>query len=363
MAFFYLWEHEMKNLIFLLALSLVALMKNSGYCASAAEECPPAGGWSFVCGPAAAEDLVRVAGTQWIVGSGMIEGRNPGKLHLIDTGKKTWEILYPGANPRNQLDSKSYPACAGAPDALTFGAHGIAIRADNKKTSTLLAVNHGREAIEVFKIDTDKGKPSILWVGCVPMAEGISLNSVAFLPKGGFVATKFYDTKTPDGFAGMMAQKVTGGVLEWHPETGVQPIAGTELSGANGIEVSKDGRTLYVAAWGTQEVVRFVRGKNGIQKTVVKLDFMPDNLRWAPDGRLLVAGQNRTASPKGGFAGFKGWTVIKLDPKTMQVTGIAKDAGDLPLQNVSVAIEVDGALWIGPFRGDRVAFKRMTKNE
>jgi hypothetical protein len=222
---------------------------------------------------------------------------------------------------------------------------------------SLLAVNHSREAVEVFKINATGARPSIRWIGCVPMSDTVSLNSVAFLPQGGFVATKFYDPKAPDGFSAIMAQKITDGVLEWHPETGVRPIAGTDLSGANGIEVSKDGKTLYVAAWGAQELVRFFLGQEPVQKAVVKIDFMPDNLRWAPDGTILVAGQNRTTSSKGGSAAFKGWTVARLNPKTMQVTELAKDNGELPLQNVSVAIEIEGALWIGPFRGDRVGYK------
>lgn len=347
----------MKHAIIVLRLLVVAFIASWASSAIAGEECPPVGGWNFVCGPAAAEDLVRVPGTHWIVGSGMPEGRNPGRLHLIDADRKAWEILYPGASPKNELDENSYAGCQGAPDAKTFGAHGIAIRADGKQTSTLLAVNHGREAVEIFKLNAAGAKPTIRWVGCVPMGEGIYLNSVAFLPKGGFVATKFYDPKAPEGFSAIMAQKVTGGVLEWHPETGVKPIAGTDLSGANGIEVSKDGKSLYVAAWGTQELVRFLLGKGTVQKNVVKLDFMPDNLRWASDGNILVAGQNRAANAKSGFAAFKGWTVVKLNPKTLKVTEVAKDSGDSPLQNVSVAIDIDGMLWIGPFRGDRVAYK------
>ena len=157
----------------------------------------------------------------------------------------------------------------------------------------------------------------------------------------------------------MMDHKLTGGVLEWQNETGIKPIAGTELSGANGIEVSKDGETLYVAAWGSQELVRFAHIHGAIQKTVVKVGFSPDNLRWAPDGKILVAGQNKSASTTGGFPGFKGWTVAKLDPKTMKVTEILKDGGESPLQNASVAIETDGTLWIGPFSGNRIAYKPL----
>jgi sugar lactone lactonase YvrE len=114
------------------------------------------------------------------------------------------------------------------------------------------------------------------------MSEGTYINSVALLPDGGFVATKFYDTKAPGGFNSILSGGTTGGVLEWHPKTGVKPLAGTELAGANGIEVSKNGKWIYVAAWGTQEVVRFSRGDGSLKKDVVKIGFAPDNLRWAP---------------------------------------------------------------------------------
>ena len=338
---------------------LLTALLASGCYAAAVDECPPVGGLNFLCGPVAAEDLVRVPGTHWIVGSGMVEKGRSGKLHLIDADRKTWEILYPGENPRNELDAKTYSSCPGAPDAKTFGAHGIAIRDDGKRTATLLAVNHGREAVEVFKLDSAGAKPVIRWIGCVPMDKSVSLNSVAFLPQGGFVTTKFYDPTAPGGFGAMLEHKVTGGVLEWQSGTGIKPIAGTDLSGANGIEVSKDGKTLYVAAWGSQELVRFSHIDGAMQKTVVKAGFSPDNLRWAPDGKILVAGQNIVANKTGGFGGFKGWTVAELDPKTMKVTEILKDNGESPLQNASVAIEVDGRLWIGPFSGNRVAYKPL----
>ena len=330
---------------------VVAIFTALASYATAAEECAPAGGFNFICGPAAVEDLVRIPGTQWIVGSGMAQKN--GRLHLINAATKTWEIFYPGPNPINELDAKSYSACPGAPDPNTFISHGIAIRDDGRGTSTLLSVNHGREAIEVFKISAEGKKPAVRWVGCVPMPGDVSLNSVAFLPDGGFVTTKFYDPKV--GFAAMMTHQITGGVLEWHAATGVKPIAGTELSGANGIEVSKDGKTLFVNAWASQELVRFSFNNGKIQKDVIKVDFSPDNLRWAPDGQLLVAGQNGALDSKGG--GFKGWTVIKLDPETLKITEVAKDDGRLPLQNASVAIEVDGTLWIGPFAGNRIAYR------
>lgn len=349
----------MKQTIIGMVFLLLLPVAGSGHFASAGESCAPAAGMSFVCGPSAAEDLVRVSDTHWIVGSGMSEANNPGKLHLIDAGKKTWEVLYPGAGVQNDPDTKSYPACPGPPDAKTFGAHGIAIRDDGRRTSTLLAINHGREAIEVFRLNSVGTKLAIRWVGCVLMDEHTFANSVAFLPEGGFVATKFYDPTAPEGFQAVMARKPTGGVLEWHPDSGIKPIPGTDLPGANGIEVSKDGKWLYVASWGSQELVRFSRGDGPLRKDVVKVNFSPDNLRWAPDGNIFVAGQNGSLSMEGGVPGFKGWTVVKLDPSTLKVIEVAKDTGKSPLQNASVAIEVDGTLWIGPFRGDRIAYKPL----
>lgn len=350
---------RMKPTIFLSGVLAVAAITGSGLLAVAGEECLSVGGLHFLCGPVAAEDLVPVPGTHWIVGSGMGERGRPGSLHIIDAEMKTWEILYPGENPQNALDGTMYGTCPGAPDARTFGAHGIAIRDDGGKTATLLAVNHGREAVEVFKLNAAGARPSVRWIGCVPIDKSVSLNSVAFLPGGGFVATKFYDPTAPGGFGAMMERKLTGGVLEWQPGTGIKPIVGTDLSGANGIEVSPDGETLYVASWGNQELVRFANIHGAIQKTVVKVGFSPDNVRWAPDGQILVAGQNSSAGTTGGFPGFKGWTVAKLDPKTMKVTEILKDSGESPLQNASVAIEAHRALWIGPFSGNRIAYKPL----
>jgi hypothetical protein len=325
-----------------------------------ADECAPAGGFNFICGPASVEDLVQVPGTRWIIGSGMPGKGKPGSLNLFNAAQKTWEILYPGANPQNQQDLQSYPSCSGAPDPKTFGAHGIAVRDDSKHMSTVLAVNHGREAIEVFRLNAREAKPVITWIGCVPLDEHTFANSVAFLPGGGVVYTKYYDPKAPGGFGAMMERKITGSIFEWHPETGIKPIAGTELSGANGIVVSKDGKTIYAAAWGSHEIVRFSVSDGSVQsRKSVPVDFWPDNLRWAPDGTILIAGQYSGPAGKNGFPSFKGWSVVKLEPETLKIAEVVRDKGESRLQNASVAIEADGMLWIGTFMGDRVAYRPL----
>jgi sugar lactone lactonase YvrE len=63
---------------------------------------------------------------------------------------------------------------------------------------------------------------------------------------------------------------ITGRVFEWHPGGQLQPLVGTELSLPNGIEVSADGRYLFVTATFTQELVRFDRHATPISKRAVQ---------------------------------------------------------------------------------------------
>ncbi len=349
----------MRDRLFFHALLLLVVCGSLGPAVSAEDNCAPSGDLSFVCGPTSVEDLVIVPGTHWLIGSGMMEGRTPGKLHLINAVNKTWEVLYPGPAAHNVPDRINFPSCPGSPDPSAFGAHGIAISGDGGKKSVILAVNHGREAIEVFHLDASGAKPVISWVGCVSMGETNFGNSVAFLPDGGFVATKFYDTKAPGGVASIFAGGTTGGVTEWHPKTGLKTLPGTDVAGANGIEVSGNGKFIYVAAWGSQELVRYSRGTGPLRKDVVKLGFCPDNLRWTADRKLIIAGQNTVPGVSDrGFPKFKGWTVVKLDPDTLKFTQVAKDDGSSPFQNVSAAVELDSTLWLGVYAGNRVAYRR-----
>jgi hypothetical protein len=91
----------------------------------------------------------------------------------------------------------------------------------------------------------------------------------------------------------------------------------------------------------------------------VPVDFWPDNLRSAPDGTILVAGQYSGPAAKNGFPSYKGWSVVKVEPETLKIAEVVRDKGESRLQNASVAIEVDGMLRIGTFMGDRVAYRPL----
>lgn len=129
------------------------------------------------------------------------------------------------------------------------------------------------------------------------------------------------------------------------------------MRGPNGVVVSADGRYMYVNEFGAR-VVRKYDLENGKEGDSVKVDFLPDNLTWTKQGRLLVAGVKgaRGECPEGsGRACIDGFGVAEIDPSRMQARTIFDSASADPLMSgVSVALEVDGSIYLGAFLGDRV---------
>ncbi len=315
--------------------------------AQTATTCAPAGNIQFVCGQESPEDLVYLPGTEWMLASSY--GGNGG-IRLINVRDKTSSTLYPSAAAKDQLDKKTYDTCPGAPDAddkAKFTTHGLALRVGRNSTHTLYAVHHGkRESIEVFQVDTKAKTPGVTWVGCAIAPDPIGLNSVVPLPEDGFIATNFLERGANANAARtkMMAGDVNGELWEWHTGKGWVKVPGSDASGANGIEVSKDGKWLYVAAWGSQSFFRMSRGQTPVKRDSIALGFRVDNIRFAPDGSILAAGQGQQTS-----------NVVKIDPNTLKVTELINQPNTQTFASGTVAIPVGNELWVGSFRGDRIA--------
>lgn len=334
--------------------------------ASAAEPCNPAGNLGFVCGPLNSEDLVQVPGTAWIVASGMDGGAagSRGSLHLVDSRDKTWTTLFPGTRPQVKWDKATYSDCPGPPDLAKFSAHGLNLRPSNNGTDELYVVNHGgRELIEVFALNPSGAEPAVSWVGCAVMPAHTWPNSVAPLPDGGMVVTDMFDPKDPKAPDKMNAGENTGAVYEWHPHKGYALVPGSQMSGNNGIEVSPDGKWIYVAAWGNKAVVRLARGGGAPSKRdTLPAGFLVDNLRWAPDGQLIVAGQN--VSAKQVFGCFQShdarcaqpWRIDRWDTKAMKLTPLASKPSNPDFGDATVGLQVGDEMFVGTFRGDRIAY-------
>jgi DNA-binding beta-propeller fold protein YncE len=327
-------------------------LASAGVMAQQAPATPPpcvaAGNVQFICDQRAPEDLVVVPGGRWVV-AGAYSGA--GGINLIRVSDRTSIRAYPAAGVAETLDAKTYKSCPGVPDAATkakFQTHGLSLREGRNGVHTLYVVLHGgRESVEVFTLDARPQTPTLTWIGCAVAPEPIGLNSIRWLDDGGFIATNF----NPRGanFAAMQKGEKNGELWEWHTASGWQKVPGSESSGANGIEISPDGRMLYVAAWGSQSFFRLSRGDKEPKRDEIPLGFRVDNIRWAADGTLLAVGQAIAQDQP------PSTVIVKIDPKTMTSTEILRQAPVGGFGAGTVAVEVGNTLWVGSYTGDRLA--------
>jgi hypothetical protein len=247
-----------------------------------------------VVGP---EDLVVVPGSEWVIASGDAAGGAIKAIHVRDW---TTTVLFPTATPRQRLDAKTYDSCPGPIDAEEkdrFRAHGLYLRPGRNSLHTLYVVHHGtRESIEVFEFDGRANPPTATWIGCAVAPEPVGLNSVVGLPDGGFAATNFQPRGAARGRANMQAGEKNGELWEWHTGSGWKIVPGSEAAGANGIEISKDGKWFSMGGWGSQTFIRMSRGQTPFKRDEIPVGFRLDNLRWAPDGSLFAAGQEPSST-------------------------------------------------------------------
>jgi hypothetical protein len=315
----------------------------------------------FVIGPRNAEDLVALGGGRWIIASGMAVGES---LKLIDAKTKQWLPLDSGGPVTARQDMRHYAACPGPPLGEKFFSHGLSLREQSPGHSQLHVVMHGeREAIEIYDIDT-RQQPQFTWVGCVPLPPGLKGNAVAALKDGGFLVTI---TQNPGKNAlQMFSGEPTGDVWEWSPKDGFRRIPGGELAGDNGIEVSADETDIYVAATGGHSVVRLARNGDLSRRVVVPVPLTADNLRWAPDHTLLVAGQADEPACGGAIRAEnllqkcqRGIAVAKLNTSTMQARMLIQVPARDDFDKVSSALQIGDVLWIGSWQSDRIAYFQL----
>lgn len=301
----------------------------------------------WVCGQQTPEDLVALPGGQWVISSAY---QGAGGMNLIKVSDRTSVVVFPGPLTKQQPDKKAYPDCPGPPDATKFTTHGVYVDAGRGPVVRVMAVGHGaRESIEVFRMDLRPATPSLTWVGCVIAPMPIGLNAVRGLADGGFLTTNWLPRGGgPEALQKMMAGEKNGELWEWHTKSGWKKVPGSEAAGANGIELSADGKTIYLAAWGSQSFIRLSRGATLVKHDEIPLGFRPDNIHFARDGSLLAAGQITDPANRSS-------RVVKVNPKTLLVKDILTRPDDVTFGGNTTAIEIGKNLWLGSYRGDRIA--------
>jgi hypothetical protein len=305
---------------------------------------PCAPGPDVVCGQQAPEDLMAL-GSDWVV-AGAYSGT--GGVMVVRVRDRQSFVAYPSLAAKDRLDKKTYPMCPGPPGKGTdkFQTHGVYVAPGRGPVYKLFVVGHGaRESIEVFEVNTRSAAPELTWIGCVEAPYPVGLNSVRGLPDGGFITTNFLARGvTQEATQKMMAGEKNGELWEWHTDSGWQKIPGSEAAGANGVELSDDGKTIYAAAWGSQSFFRLSRGQTPPQRDEIPLGFRVDNIHWARDGTLWAVGQ-----------GERNWKAVKIDPKTLAVREVVTQEDTPGFAAGTVVLEVGKDLWVGSYRSNRIA--------
>ena len=251
------------------------------------------------------------------------------------------------------------PNCA-TPPGKAFNAHGIdLVRRDDGRLQ-LLVVQHGsREAVELFEVIGSGADWRVEWRGCVPAPPEAWLNSVAGVSNGDFYTTQM----TPLGLdlTQGIPSDITGHAFAWSQSKGsFRKIGGTDGAMPNGIVTSPDGRFIYMNAT-AEHSVRKVEVASGRELGRATVDS-PDNARWAPDGRILIASLSRdiTAQDLAACLSIERracgipFKIVALDPHSMTIVETLYANEGAPMGAGTVGLRVGDELFIGSFHGDRI---------
>jgi hypothetical protein len=353
--------------------TLIALVTLAGMLSASAgaDTCDPGAADNYLCGIPSAEDLVRVPGTTALIASAFAPG--PAALNLIDARGKTWRTLYPSGDAAVDQDRERFADCPGPVPSDDITTHGLYMTGAAEGHATLYAVSHGaRESIEVFDIaigDT-AAAVSATWIGCILTPDAQEANSVAVLDDGSLLAT--IPIEHGHAFAEAMEGVNTGAVWRWGSVDGWSRLDATEQPYPNGVEISADGQRFYIASSGLRSVITYSNATPAREITRSDtLDIIPDNIHRGDDGHMLTAGMlfdYPDCNPYNDAGEFdlavfascaRPYQVVAFDPASSDLSTVAAGPASDVFSNITMAVLIDGELWVGTFGGDRVAYRRL----
>lgn len=307
------------------------------------------------------EDLVQI-NDSWIIGSSFSIKNQPTGLYLFNTHDRRPQKV-DWSQVRVTPDKSAFPDCPDAPNFARLSSHGLDYY---REAGRLYVVNHGgRESVEVFTINAENNaRPTLSWQGCVIAPHNAWFDAVAGLSNNQMIISSLWDPTDAQRNAKLKAGQPVGGLYHWSPRAGLQAVKGSEaLSGPNGVLASRDGKTLWVAAWAEKNLVRIKADGREPQVSKTPVDFHPDNLRWSADGKHIIAGGQATdldslfaclESPESLCPGVN-QRLDLLSPTTMKTTPLLS-ATPIPGMHAGTgAIAVNGEYWLGSFKNNAIA--------
>lgn len=306
------------------------------------------------------EDLVQIPNTKWIIASGMTHHSG---LYLIDSeSKATARLLALKANKA----SAQFPHSQPQPHADEMQIHGLSIRAIGGGKSLLYAVNHNgfdqnitRETIEIFEVNANSNKPTITWLGNVPMPKDnqgryLAANSVVSDKDGSIYVTVMMHPE--HNLTEMIAGKITGAVYRWTPTTQqFEKLQGTEFNGNNGIELSKDGKFIYVAHM--KKLSKLTNTNPAKVVATSELNYgVFDNLHWNGDKLITAGSRTQNCGETMTYECLKDFHITTINPDNLAITPLYQGKYTQDFSGVSTVLPVGNTYYLGSFYRDKMAY-------
>ncbi|MCP1996008.1 SMP-30/gluconolactonase/LRE family protein [Flavobacterium sp. HSC-61S13] len=292
------------------------------------------------------EDLIFVTDQNWVIISSMASATHSGKIYALHKEESRKVLLFDSAQAGIPVDHLK-----------SFSPHGIYVN-KYEEDYMLYVISHGKkETIEIFNLYFNDGNPQINWKDSLDLPATVWANGLVVDRDKKIYVSSMYDPSDPDFLEKFQRKEVTGQIWNWSIQDQWTPFSKDQFSGANGIAISSDQKSLYLSEWANQQIHQLTTSDGTITKSIV-VDFLPDNIRGSGSGNLLIAGQ--IGDPKHVFLS-KGisetnmyFSVIALNPSLSDVKKIIS-GGNIQFANATVAIDVGQYYWLGCVENNKIA--------
>ena len=293
-----------------------------------------------------------------------------GNLSLLDTtdgSKKNLEI---------EMSDNVWgdPECQR--DSMVLSPHGIDINERLDGSYQLAIVNHmPTETIELFELREINDAWSLTWRGCVNAPVHGYFNDVALSSNGSFYVSQMYDKNISLFMLAVLdnTKEDTGYVYHWRRQNGFERLVNTDGAFPNGVELSDDENNLFINYAFGNKTSKYNLMSNSIEASF-SMNGIPDNITVADD-YIWVGAQDHSGLDSLIYCGVfakDGFEDPMINQCPLPFAAYQLRQSDLSLVNsykysntvmgtATVALSLNGQLYIGTYHGDRIASVELSK--
>ena len=261
-------------------------------------------------------------------------------------------------------------------DSMVLSPHGIDINERLDGSYQLAIVNHmPTETIELFELREIKDAWSLTWRGCVNAPVHGYFNDVALSSNGSFYVSQMYDKNISLFMLAVLdnTKEDTGYVYHWRRQNGFERLVNTDGAFPNGVELSDDENNLFINYAFGNKTSKYNLMSNSIEASF-SMNGIPDNI--TVDGDYIwVGAQDHSGLDSLIYCGVFAKDVFEdpmINQCPLQFAAYQLRQSDLSLVNsykysntvmgtATVALSLNGQLYIGTYHGDRIASVELSK--